>query len=508
MAASWIAELEAFSSEVSKITAEQQGGKHDKFALNVRKKQLCHRAEAVYAKAAAATCVDGGGLLTEEGLASIHERLVALRRALLLEASTGAGAEGIRKALMLVRLALTFGTTMLVGLWLLLLSPLRLAHPFLRKRGIRNGSLPLDVLMRLAARAILASAGVAVKCRIDAGSSGGGGGAKVLMFSHGSNLDPLVVQACCPDSCKWIGKKSIFYIPFFGWAALTTGMLPISRGNRAKAIHTLSLAAKGAAKHGRSIAISPEGTRSKTGHLGDFKKGPFHLQNDTQAAVQVCVIKGAYELWAPKQPFTSTGQVRVHFLPLIPPRKDRSRAELSRVVRQKMLDALQQVDYEEGAEGAEGAGGAEAAPPSDDAAAAAKGPPAYPGVPLSWKDVVVCCLTVLANLGLAVMTRRLFAALVAAASLSSYVCNTKEMGEGRGRGWVGGVMAGRVVVRVSIARPDSSSSLSGLPACLLVDVRPAFFFFFGLLVGLNSMHVMVVLLVLTIVEGVVVTVMY
>ena len=48
----------------------------------------------------------------------------------------------------------------------------------------------------------------------------------------------------------------------------------------------------------------------QTGHVADFKKGPFHLQKDTQADIQVAVIKGAYELWPPGQVFSSTGQVR------------------------------------------------------------------------------------------------------------------------------------------------------------------------------------------------------
>ena len=114
------------------------------------------------------------------------------------------------------------------------------------------------------------------------------------------------------------------------------------RKNLDKAKASLDDAGDRIKEFGRIIAISPEGTRSRTGQLADFKKGPFHLQEKTQVVVLPCTIQGAFELWPPTAVFPSAGQVTVKFLPPIKPDKERSREETSKVVRGALLDGLRE----------------------------------------------------------------------------------------------------------------------------------------------------------------------
>jgi len=65
------------------------------------------------------------------------------------------------------------------------------------------------------------------------------------------------------------------------------GVVFVDRGNTASAIEALEPAVK-ALKHGRSIAIAPEGTRSPTPRLGRFKKGAFHMA--MQAGVPIVPV--------------------------------------------------------------------------------------------------------------------------------------------------------------------------------------------------------------------------
>lgn len=217
---------------------------------------------------------------------------------------------------------LRFGLTAWVALWgavcVLMLIPLRFLHPVLRQVGVPNGRLPFDVLIEHWARAVLAAAGV--KVTIERGSVDWASQAElvgIIVYNHASNLDPFIVNGTCCSAPKYIGKKVLFMLPIVGWLFLCCGMVPLNRGDREKAVHTMNEAVANIMKRWRrSVAISPEGTRTTDGHLRlPFKKGVFHLQDKTKVPLLPIVILGANQLWPPGQLFTSPGEVTVSYLP-------------------------------------------------------------------------------------------------------------------------------------------------------------------------------------------------
>ncbi len=169
----------------------------------------------------------------------------------------------------------------------------------------------------------------------------------VLLFQHGSNLDGFLILDSFPQFFKSIGKDDIFLMPYVGWMAYVYGILPIDRKHRNEAIKQLGRATRVCAS-GVAVALSPEGTRSKTGQLMRFKKGPFYVQADTQAHITPLVVLGNYELWPPNYLFTCPGQVVMRYLPVIdpatlPPTIGKNKDELSRYVRRQMFDAIQDI---------------------------------------------------------------------------------------------------------------------------------------------------------------------
>ena len=87
--------------------------------------------------------------------------------------------------------------------------------------------------------------------------------------------DGFLISAVCPVRQLAFGKKELFLIPFFSWLSLAFGGVPVDRGHRGRATSSLALTVSLAARFSRvSIAIAPEGTRSLSGQLLAFKKGP------------------------------------------------------------------------------------------------------------------------------------------------------------------------------------------------------------------------------------------
>jgi len=163
------------------------------------------------------------------------------------------------------------------------------------------------------------------------------------LFQHLSNLDSFTIVACSPIGFTWVAKESLFKVPIFGQIARIFGtMIGINRGNREDAIQGLKKTGEFVRKYGRSIAIAPEGTRSTSGHLSEFKKGPFHLATECKVPIVPIMLYGHYELWPPYQVLPSPGTVSLRFLPVIREYNDLDHNDLLKMVRKIMLQASTQ----------------------------------------------------------------------------------------------------------------------------------------------------------------------
>ena len=70
-----------------------------------------------------------------------------------------------------------------------------------------------------------------------------------------------------------------------------------------------------ALKEGTSLAVAPEGTRSGTGALLPFNKGPFHMAIHGQVPMVPVVIRNAGEIMTPHSYLINPGTVDVVVLP-------------------------------------------------------------------------------------------------------------------------------------------------------------------------------------------------
>lgn len=119
----------------------------------------------------------------------------------------------------------------------------------------------------------------------------------VIVSNHVSNFDPVVVLAKVRGrKIAFISKPSNFKIPVAGPYTHNAGFLAIDRENAMRAMRTIKRAAELVVSEQMIMGIYPEGTRSKTGELLEFKEGAFLLAKRAQAPVVVITTKGTNQI--------------------------------------------------------------------------------------------------------------------------------------------------------------------------------------------------------------------
>ena len=141
----------------------------------------------------------------------------------------------------------------------------------------------------------------------------------VVMANHRSLYDIPVLHYLLDSDhdLRFIGKKELVRIPFFGWIFLLSRHIVIDRQNRARAIAALRKAVA-ESEDGASFMIMPEGTRNTGKGLLPFKKGGFHLAIDASLPILPVAIRGSDELMRKGSWYILPGTIDVEVLDPIP----------------------------------------------------------------------------------------------------------------------------------------------------------------------------------------------
>lgn len=126
-------------------------------------------------------------------------------------------------------------------------------------------------------------------------------GSYVIVANHTSHLDTLCLLAAMP-----LGKlhrvfpaaaEDHFFVsvPRLAVAAVVVNALPFGRQKHIR--HSLELCRQLLANHGNVLIIFPEGTRTKTGEMGEFKPGVALLVAGTSLPVVPCHLEGGFGAW-------------------------------------------------------------------------------------------------------------------------------------------------------------------------------------------------------------------
>jgi 1-acyl-sn-glycerol-3-phosphate acyltransferase len=132
----------------------------------------------------------------------------------------------------------------------------------------------------------------------------------IFMANHASMVDIWVMFVGLPVRFRFIAKKQLGRIPLFGWAMRAGRFIFIDRQNAVSARRSIDEAARRIGS-GQSVIIFPEGTRTRDGKLGAFKKGGFHLALDSGADIVPVAIHNSREIMPRGAALIRPGLVRL-----------------------------------------------------------------------------------------------------------------------------------------------------------------------------------------------------
>lgn len=133
-------------------------------------------------------------------------------------------------------------------------------------------------------------------------------GACVIAANHESAFDiPLTVGIV--EGGRFIVKKEISRFPVFGKAALHGGQIIVDRADNAQAVAAIHAGMNDWPTS--RLVFFVEGTRTRTGELGPFKKGAFRTALDTRLPIVPMAISGARRVLQPNSIMRVTPDVHV-----------------------------------------------------------------------------------------------------------------------------------------------------------------------------------------------------
>lgn len=168
---------------------------------------------------------------------------------------------------------------------------------------------------RLWARIILWAA--LLRTRVEGAERVPRDGPVVFMANHESWLDIPLLLTSIPVQVRFLAKKSLFGIPFFGWAMVAMGFIPVDRKNRREAVKSFEEAAQ-RIRVGRSVLIFPEETRTRDGQLLPFQRGGFLIAIKAGIPIVPVGLDGPRRCLARSSYLLRAGRVTVRFGEPIP----------------------------------------------------------------------------------------------------------------------------------------------------------------------------------------------
>lgn len=133
----------------------------------------------------------------------------------------------------------------------------------------------------------------------------------VFVSNHQSMFDVWLIYGWLPVIFKWLMKAELRRVPLVGIACKVAGHIFVDRKNAKASVESLQLV-KDQLRDGVCTVIFPEGTRTKDGQVGRFKRGAFQIALDLNLPIIPISLSGCFDLLPKGKPFINRRRVHMH----------------------------------------------------------------------------------------------------------------------------------------------------------------------------------------------------
>ncbi len=237
---------------------------------------------------------------------------------------------------MLTTLRAALFTDPFIILWTAVMATLSFLASFIDRTGFRQHR-----LAQIWGRVMLRVAGVRVTVegldRIDPE------GSYVFVANHQSYLDTPLILGNIPVQFRFLAKDPLFRNPLLGAHLRRAGHIPVVRNDPRASLRSMTDAARVIHEKRISVLLFPEGGRTATGELQEFKEGAAYIAIKSGAPAVPLAISGTHDILPPGNALVRPGEVRLRIGEPISmdglTLKDRGR--LNEIFRQRIGDMLE-----------------------------------------------------------------------------------------------------------------------------------------------------------------------
>ena len=136
----------------------------------------------------------------------------------------------------------------------------------------------------------------------------------IICPNHASYIDPFILFCVLPFSLRFsiffLGFSAYFEVPVIRNMLRSLRVIPVDYS------HNVMEAMQASAfvlRHGKALCVFPEGARSISGEVGEFKKGVSIIARESGAKIVPAYISGSYRAWKSGARFPRPSRITVRF---------------------------------------------------------------------------------------------------------------------------------------------------------------------------------------------------